>query len=540
LNQKISGVILTAAKADITICEVFGYLPTGLIPVNGKPIIFFILEQMIENGIKDVYIGVDYKQEKLQEIVNIYFSNKLNISYVVTDKTKGPGNSLLQILRMIESGQTIINLGDTYIKNLNYRSLNDTLIVSSDFLDEERWAIVKCMDNEIIRFMNKEKVNGEHFYAICGLYCLNNIEVFNNISTLEDNTQIIDLLQYYNKENRLTVKKTDEWLDFGHIDKYYISKKRLIQSRGFNHLEYDDLLGIITKKSENKEKFRSEIRWQLELPKNIKVLAPRVLDYSLGEAPFIAMEFYSYPTLAEIWLFSELNDKMYFSIIDRLFKILELFSTNKKDVSKSDYHHIYIDKTIKRIQNIENTSILKLLESDTIYINGKLLQNWKQLEKKIFHLINELYTKKDNCFIHGDFCLSNLLYDLRSGIVRLIDPRGMWGSSENGDIKYDIAKLRHSICGDYDYIVNDLFSVKSTSDKIKYTIFNSDRETIKNYFDSKLSNYYNLNQIKLIEGLLFLSMIALHKDNEKRQLVMYAKSIELLNQVVTHEEVTNV
>lgn len=43
---------------------------------------------------------------------------------------------------------------------------------------------------------------------------------------------------------------------------------------------------------------------------------------------------------------------------------------------------------------------------------------------------------------------------------------------------------------------------------------------------------YNPQEIKFIEGLLFLSMIPLHKDNFSRQKVFYLKAIELLNDTV--------
>ena len=45
-------------------------------------------------------------------------------------------------------------------------------------------------------------------------------------------------------------------------------------------------------------------------------------------------------------------------------------------------------------------------------------------------------------------------------------------------------------------------------------------------------NGYNPQEIKFIEGLLFLSMIPLHKDNFSRQKVFYLKAIELLNDTV--------
>ncbi|RXJ68990.1 hypothetical protein CRV08_06045 [Halarcobacter ebronensis] len=535
MNQKTSGIILTAAKADITICEVFGELPTGLIPVNGKPIIFFILQQLYDNGIVDVYIGVDYKKDKLIEIVDLYFSTKLNIKYIFTDKNRAPGNSLLTILKEIDNGKVVVNLGDTYIKNFNFSKFDDALVVSNDFLDEKRWATVRVKDDFILEFKDKERSGVDDLYAICGLYTISDLKLIKDFeSELDKNIQITDLMSAYLKSKSLKVIKTNEWLDFGHIDKYYISKKRLIQSRGFNSLEYDDLLGTITKRSQNKDKFINEIKWQLDLPKSLKVLSPRVLDYSLdSNEPFITMEFYSYPTLSEIWLFSELNEKVYISVIDKLLTILRLFKANKKVVSFDDYMKIYYEKTVRRVQNIENREILDLMKHQNININGVELKNWSILQSKLSEKIKELYNENDNCFIHGDFCLSNILYDLRSGIVRLIDPRGIWGSGENGDIKYDVAKLRHSICGDYDYIVNDLFKIDTLdSSRICYSIFYSNKQNVKTYFDKRLSDIFNIEHIKLIEGLLFLSMVALHKDSASRQVVMYAKAIKLLNEVL--------
>ena len=535
MNYQTKGIILTAAKADITICEVFGDLPTGLIPINGKPIIFFIIQQMLDNGIKDIYISIDYKKEKLQEIVNLYFDTKVNLHYIETNKYNGVGDSLLLIFNKIKSGSVIINLADTYIKNFNYDNFIDSLVVSDDFLDEERWATVEVVDNQIIKFINKSK-SSLNPHAICGLYSLSDIKIFKQYEKIEDSLQINDLLKFYNdKYLKLKIIQTEYWLDFGHIDKYYLSKKRLIQSRGFNFLEYDDLLGTITKRSDNKDKFRHEIKWQLNLPKNIEVLSPRILDYSVDADPFITMEFYSYPTLSEIWLYSELNENIYFSIIDKLFKILELFSKNKKNITQDEYIDMYYNKTLNRIRSIKNNDILNFLELDDIVINNKTYKNWNFIKPNILKMINELYVEKDNCFIHGDFCLSNILYDLRSGIVRLIDPRGIWGNSENGDIKYDIAKLRHSIYGDYDYIVNDLFTVTINNKSINFNILNSNNIAVKDYFDDKLSKSFNLRHIKLIEGLLFISMIPLHSDNSNRQLIMYAKSIKLLNEIYAND-----
>src|SRR5699024_6250012 len=56
---------------------------------------------------------------------------------------------------------------------------------------------------------------------------------------------------------------------------------------------------------------------------------------------------------------------------------------------------------------------------------------------------------------HGDFCFSNILYDSRGDRIKVLDPRGVSGSNESiyGDLRYDIAKLSHSVIGMYDHII---------------------------------------------------------------------------------------
>ena len=179
----------------------------------------------------------------------------------------------------------------------------------------------------------------------------------------------------------------------------------------------------------------------------------------MGSEPFIVSEYYSYPPLSEIWLYSELSIEIFKSIIDKLFKVLNFFQNYPRDLLIQNYNDIYIQKTKSRLLEIKNPKLSGLMKSQHIIINGVSYRNWNQLESKVFDFVSKLYNIDHNCFIHGDFCFSNILYDIRSGIFKIIDPRGLWGESTYGDIKYDFAKLRHSISGGYDYISNDLFSL---------------------------------------------------------------------------------
>jgi hypothetical protein len=62
---------------------------------------------------------------------------------------------------------------------------------------------------------------------------------------------------------------------------------------------------------------------------------------------------------------------------------------------------------------------------------------------------------------HGDPCLSNILFDGRIGLFRLIDPRG--ATVRDAALMhplYDLAKFSHSVLGGYDFVNNDLFGIE--------------------------------------------------------------------------------
>lgn len=527
-NRK-NGIILTAAKVDSGLAQLFGEIPPALIPVNGKPLIFHQIENFIQYGVTDLYISVGYKKERLITLVKNYYSDRIKLIFVEVDYKKRPGNALLNCLKEIEGGNVTIVLGDTFLPNNNFIDNSNTVYVSKAMGQSHRWSKVSIDANGEVRFHEKHDQGN---LAIIGVYQIS--EINGPVANIKDSdceiTEVLDAL-------KTPFKSVEEngWLDFGHLDKYQSSKKRLLESRSFNTLDFNDLLGTVNKKSTNINKFLKEIEWQLSVPKELKVLSPRIIDYSTKEdGPFVEMEYYSYPTLSEIWLYSSFNETVLKRIVFKTFSILKCFLNHKKEVSQKSYDHIYFDKTNKRVNElIENDKVFRsFLKRDTLVINGEELKNWNLLKDKIFSLIPALYNTDHNCFMHGDFCFSNVLFDVNSGIVRLIDPRGIWGENKNGDLKYDVAKLRHSIHGDYDFIVQDLFEVEGEDSFINYKIYNSPKHSlIKEYFDSLITEEFDLNQIKLIEGLLFLSMIPLHKNNQRRQKVMLCKAIENLNQL---------
>ncbi|MDP3090970.1 MAG: sugar phosphate nucleotidyltransferase [Nitrospira sp.] len=533
----MNGVILTAGRVDSSLVPLFGEIPTGLVPINGKPILFFIIEHFLENHITDIFIGVGLQADYLERITRTYFSRKASLHFVKADANKGPGDTLLTVFKEIGKGAAVVNLADSYVKFTATDFCDvDTVLVSQDIESSERWCTAE-IDPEtrtISRFYDKEPHQAPK-NVLVGIYYFSDVSSFEGLRPQTKRTQISDLLTFRTQSARVTAQETSTWLDFGHIDKYQSAKKEMLAARFFNSLEFDNLLGTVTKRSQDIAKFVEEIRWQLELPPKLKILFPRIVNYEIySKHPFITMEYYSYQSVAEIWLFSSLEVRSLISLLNRLLRILKLFREVPAFVKPEAYVGMYQRKTDERIRLLisTNPTFAQILEEDEVTINGRTYKNWRKIRSEVMSHLSSLYSEEYNCLIHGDFCFSNILYDVNGGIIRLLDPRGSWGNGPGGDIRYDLAKLRHSVCGLYDFIVNDLFVVQNDGSSITYEIFSQPHhKTVGNEFDQAIAAQdYSLRQIKLIEGVLFLSMLPLHADSQSRQLVMYCRGIELLNE----------
>lgn len=535
-------LILSAGKIPSELEGIFGSIPSGLIPINGSPVVFRIIDKLVDEGFSKISITVGYKKNNLIRILEQHYKNKIKLNFITADHTKAPGNSIVKSLSHIDNDGLLIILGDTLVEDsltdIIYNN-KDFVLTSKNFINSENWCLVRQKNSTIDSIHDKKLgLQGADLYALIGIYYFSNSKILTDLTknlNSNERIEISHLLELYNEHFPISAIESKQWFDVGHKNTYYVSKKKLLQGRFFNYLEYDETKSIVTKTSDNKTKLINEIRWYQNIPDDIKPLIPNVLEYGYSDNPYIKLQHIPAPTLAELWLYGDLQYTVWESILKQLFEMINLFKKHTSVVSQKDYEQIYIKKTEQRLSNLlsKNKKFEAILQSNTIRINDQSYMNWNNLKEKIYLNTEKLFNNTDNCFIHGDFCFSNILYNLNHSTCKVIDPRGTWGDSEYGDIKYDVAKLRHSIVGGYDAIINGLFSIEHKNGlEINVDVFKPENyEKVSNDFDNYVRSKWNLNQIKMIEGLLFVSMLPLHQDSFDKQLALYSVGIQRLNEI---------
>jgi hypothetical protein len=525
-----------------------GRVPPVLILVNGKPILELIVESYATLlGNTRFVICAHEGIEKIQEYVERRMMTSV-VSVVDVGQTEDLAETIgyaMELLGSDFSGNIYINFGDTVI---NAPLELDTDAVYYDSVPESyRWATFRREEDDLIiidRF-NSDSISFQSVFA--GVFLLKDSKLFLRCLTLASAAPKLGrfyvALKEYLHGRMVEFIKVNDWFDFGHVDNYFSSKKNFINKRFFNQIKIDEYRAIVEKRSRHTQKFYGEIKWYLEMPADLRCYLPQVYNHALsGDDSFIQLEYYGYPALSEIYLIGGHSLSIWNHALEAIFRLLSEMQAYRVRVKPEELRaavrSMYVAKTMDRLRIAAEIPELKCFFENSVVINGKTYSSlWVQLED-LPDLVERYLTLSlsEMSIIHGDACLSNILFDPKSRIIKLIDPRGQFGNQTiYGDFRYDLAKLSHSFHGFYELILSDSFELNYAEGALEWRILKSEQQNkLSETFERRLMSSFaeQVSQIRLIEALLFLSMAPLHKDAPRRQMVMLATGIEQLNEAV--------
>lgn len=107
--------IIPVAGAGVRLRPLTYTQPKPLIPVAGKPIISFIIDQLVGVGIRDFVFVIGYLGEKIRIFIEEHYPN-LNIQFVTQEKRLGSGHAIWVARETIrDSDEVMIFFGDVII-----------------------------------------------------------------------------------------------------------------------------------------------------------------------------------------------------------------------------------------------------------------------------------------------------------------------------------------------------------------------------------------------------------------------------------------
>lgn len=554
MKNKVIAMIPAAGRGS-RMLSLTDNCPKAMLPLKNKPIIGWHLDKLIDEGINDVCLIVGYKKEKLINYVNKFYGDKLNITYIEQTELLGLAHAIKLGIDAIKTKysynyELLIILGDTIIQD-SFQDiiLQEHSIIGYNIVDDyKRWCLIKTNNNnEITEFVDKPNKDPNTRKAIIGIYYFKDANLLNKCIELiidqnikiKNEYQLSSAMEKYKEYSKLLAHKFDQWFDCGEVETF--NKTRQNITRHFNSIEVTDDKTIV-KKSTNENKIKQEINWYLNIPNKLRVYVPQLIDYSIiKNNVFYELEYVNFTPMQELFLYNLPDLSEWNKFLGLTFDMIERFnihSTGTRFNATEHVSEILLDKTKQRVNELINTNkyFNELFNLNYIKINGNTYKNINLIWNNVENYLKENVINNSAQYwqvIHGDLFFGNMLYDINSSTLKIIDPRGNFGiDGIYGDIRYDLAKLNHSILGKYDFIVNDLYALNINHEyEYDYIIYSSERHNdVLNLLKQQVENRgYDYKQILVITGLLFLSMIPLHKENQNNQIMFYLKAVEILN-----------
>jgi hypothetical protein len=508
--------------------------------VNTRPLAYYTLKAISELSADQKILIVDsnVKLEVENELHEILKQTETRLEGI--PGTNGVIETLRHALSLIPAESFVKVILVTTIPDILPQ--NNEIVIDSQLSDNEEWSIIR-ENNGQLDFIKKSKVQLHNGYAFTGSFSSTSIKLIEICAQLENEKDLIEVVKYLNETENTALIRSN-WIDCGHEINYHQAKKCLINSRSFNQIEITETNTLI-KRSDHKQKLQDEVTYIKSLPDSISLFYPRIFsEFEINRNQYAyEMSYYSLPNVAELMLYWDLSRNIWKAIFIELASVLRKFKQHNYSFSPNQHKDFYLDKFNMRVNDyLSNLSPNESnkITSEEIVLNNKRLLPLHKLYDFIEKKVTDLFNANNHCIMHGDFCFNNILYDIQSNSIKLIDARGSFSSDYKGiygDSKYDLSKLLHSSMFGYDYIVNDLYSFTEESNHFFITLnWRENRELLSSLSRNLTKEEgYDFQDIKFVVGLLFLSMTPLHHESPIKQKVMYLHGLNIINEIYNEQ-----
>ncbi len=531
MSHKPVGLIMSAAYATSELQAEFGLLPPAFLPVGGKRLYWWQVEEL-KSRCSKLVLTLPESFSPTPRDAALLAQLEVEIQPIPDGLTLG--HSLLYALNILSLGQHSLTVmhGDTLIRGLpdlppNGLTLHETNTAYT-------WAVLGKPDAGGGLFHDiavQSSETGKH-KVVSGVFTFADTNRLIRALTKE-NGAFLDALSRYHSSLPLEPVSSGNWLDFGHMQTYQNSKKAITTERAFNALQIEQ--NRVAKFSENSFKMEAESHWFSTIPAALRLYTPPFLGrverdgmagYATGYQPLTPLN--------DLLVFGELGRPAW----DLIMSACDDFLTSAKaaydparNPDPAPFADLLLGKTMERLPQFEaqtGISVTKNLE-----VNGTALPSLTEMAQLSFAKINP-DESAHRTIMHGDFCFSNIMYDSRCNKVTALDPRGFireGAASIFGDIRYDIAKLAHSCVGKYDFIISGYAKAVALAPQRFSFDFEVDQlgQMAQSAFLARAFGGVapNSAEITAIMVHLFLSMLPLHGENPARQLALMLNATRL-------------
>jgi len=521
MNDDPIFLIASAAYVDIELAAEFGKLPPSFLPVGHSRLYELQIDSINQlPGRRCLSLPASF----VIPAWDVRRLGELNVEIVRVPDGLSLGSSIGYALALARHGQGMVRIlhGDTVIYDVDGSAID---VVASGYSDSGYdWGILGSSSDLV-----PDTAEAGTQTVLAGYFAFSDSVALRR-ALARGQGDFLASVDLYDKEVGLQSLIVESWLDFGHIQTFYSSRCEVRTQRAFNHLHID--FRTVTKSSSDEAKMIQEASWFDSIPSSLRsfipaYLGPRTLDGFDG----YAVEYLPTPSLHEMFVFGDLDPKVWRSIMGSCFSFINTCREFKGGGDHDDIiGNLVQKKTYSRLDLFAHQNDFD--DRRSLSYNGSSKPSLRDIAD-ITSTVIEPSSSDTIGIMHGDFCFTNIFFDHRRQQIRCIDPRGAVISgapSIYGDVRYDLAKLNHSASGFYDLILAGHYECSEQGGDYRIDFPADGRiDRVMSASDgfSVAGRTLDDVQITAITIHLFLSMLPLHRDRPDRQQAFVANVLRL-------------
>lgn len=219
IAQKIKAVI-PAAKSNKQ--RPFSYnMNKHLIPLGGRPMIFYPIENLVAAGFKEIGVVVGEHDADLRKVVGDGSRWGIKIEYIVQTELTGLGSAVMSAREYVGEDPFVVYLGDNIAKCDLVATINrffdeemNAMLMLAKIDKPQRFGVPEIVNGEIVR-VEERPMRPRSEFAVAGIYIYDNnaFKAMDEIK-LSDRGQyeISDIHNYYiNSDLKLGYEEITKW-----------------------------------------------------------------------------------------------------------------------------------------------------------------------------------------------------------------------------------------------------------------------------------------------------------------------------------------
>ena len=491
-------VLITASGLGSRLGNLTKFTNKGLVRIGKKPALSYIIESYPDDV--EFVVTLGHYGNQVEQFLSLAYPDK-KITYVPVENYDGEGSSLLYSMSLCKDELQcpfIFHACDTVVEKEEF-DFSSNWVAGHKNGSSFQYRTLNVRNESLLKINEK----GEEFfdYVYIGLCGIKDYKLFwkyadeileeTTASSLSDCHVLTKMMDH----SDFSVVDYKTWYDIGNVDSLKKSREKIPDR--FHLLDKEDeSIFIFDEDFVIKFFYDKQICFnRIDRMLALKGLTPKYLASTDN--------FYKYE-YAKGDTYSRVVDANNFK------KFLNWSKENlwkKNDIDISDIcEEFYFTKTYKRV--VKYLTDNGMGTDSPCVINGEEVPSIFDLMVKID---KEYVSSAEGYQFHGDCVLENIIS--KDGNYTLIDWRQDFGGDKyNGDIYYDLAKMKHNLTVNHDILDKELYNIDIDGKDINVDILRSNEkcECVKVLEDFVDEIGLDNKKVDIIKSLIWLNMAPLH------------------------------